>query len=362
MLPLDGLLVAELEAADIECHVLSITCLSRATLSLSALLCLPAKLIKSIRVINFALKGRHVDLVHSNTLAVLSGAIWACCYHVPHIWHVHEIIIHPKWVRKVYAFLLYCFADLIICVSNATKENLLKDMPALARKIQVVWNGLNRDIPVNKVMVHQYRQQLDIQGSEILIVLLGRINRLKGQRLLVEAAGILWPQGMRNLRMVIVGSVVPGQEHFLKALQQAISESPAKHCFMLQPFTQDVWSILDACDIVVIPSTEPESFGMVALEAMAASKPVVAADHGGLSEILIQGDTGLLVPPGDAIALAEAIKQLAQDVSLRSKMGESGALRYRSEFTLDRHVDNMSRIYEMILYATLKTNIPSKSF
>lgn len=362
LLPADGPLVTELAIADIEYHVLPITCLSRATLSFLGLLSLPANLIKSIRAINNTLKGRHVDLVHSNTLAVLSGAIWARYYRVRHVWHVHEIILHPKWVRKVYALLLSWFADCIICVSHATKENLLQDKPELASKIQVVWNGLNRDIPVNTDMVHQYRQQLDMQDIEILIALLGRINRLKGQRLLVEAAGILWRQGMRNLRFVIVGSVVPGQEHFLKALQLAISESPAKQCFMLQSFTQDVWSVLDACDIAVIPSTEPESFGMVALEAMAASKPVIAANHGGLVEILVQGVTGLLVLPSDATALAEAIKQLAADDNLRRKMGESGLLRYRSEFTLDRHVDNMSRIYEMILYATLKTNIPSKSF
>lgn len=348
LLPVDGPLVAELGAAGVECHVLAISRLSRATLSLRGLLGLPANLIGSLRAINRVLNGRHVDLVHSNTLAVLSGAIWARWHRVPHVWHVHEIILNPKFVRKVYALLLNWFADCIICVSHATKENLLQDKPALASKIQVVWNGLARDTSVDVVEVRQYQHSVGMRDGEVLVALVGRINRWKGQTLLVEAAGILWQQGVRNLRFVIVGSVVPGQEHFLIALQQAISESPARQCFVLQPFAQDVWPIWDACDLAVIPSTEPEPFGMVALEAMAASKPVIAANHGGLTEIVVQGVTGLLVPPGDAAALADAIKRLAADVKLRRQMGEAGLLRYRREFTLDCYVENMVKVYEQI--------------
>lgn len=348
LLPVDGPLVAELQAAGVEYHVLPISRLSRATLSLRGLLGLPANLIVSLRAINRVLKGRHVDLVHSNTLAVLSGAIWARWHRVPHVWHVHEIILNPKFVRKIYALLLNWFADCIICVSHATKANLLQDKPALASKIQVVWNGLARDTSVDVVDVRQYQHSVDMRDGEVLVALVGRINRWKGQSLLVEAAGILWQQGVRNLRFVIVGSVVPGQEHFLIALQQAISESPARKCFVLQPFAQDVWPIWDACDLAVIPSTEPEPFGMVALEAMAASKPVIAANHGGLAEIVVQGETGLLVPPGDATALADAIKRLAADVKLRRQMGEAGLLRYRREFTLDCYVENMVKVYEQI--------------
>lgn len=345
-LPVDGPLAVEFAGLGIECHVLPISRLSRATLSLRGLLGLPVSLIQSIRAFDRVLKGRHIDLVHSNTLAVLSGAIWARWYRVPHVWHVHEIILHPKFVRKVYAVLLSWFADRIICVSHATKENLLQDNSALASKIQVVWNGLTRDSSMDADAVRQYRKQLSMQEGDILVALLGRINRLKGQRLLVDAAGILWQQGVRNLRFVIVGSVVPGQEHFLSALQLAIGESPAKQCFVLQPFTHDVWLVLDACDIAVIPSIDPESFGMVALEAMAASKPVIAANHGGLAEIVMDGKTGFLVPPSNALALADAIKHLAADAHLRQQMGEAGQLRYLSEFTLDRHVANMTKVYE----------------
>ncbi|MGE5758100.1 MAG: glycosyltransferase family 4 protein [Sideroxydans sp.] len=348
-LPVDGPLVAELQAAGVECHVLPVARLSRATLSLRGLLGLPADLAQSLRAFQRALHGRQVDLVHSNTLAVLSGAIWARWRRVPHVWHVHEIIIHPRFVRKAYAWLLGWFASRIICVSRATEDNLLQDKPALARKTRVVWNGLAREASVDVDEVRAYRHSVGTQDGDVLIALLGRINRLKGQRILVRAAGILWEQGVRNLRFVIVGSAVPGQEHFLNALQQEIDASPARQCFVLQPFARNVWSILDACDMTVIPSTEPESFGMVALEAMAASRPVIAANHGGLAEIVVQGETGLLVPPGNMVALADGIRQLAADVDLRRQMGESGLARFRNEFTLGRHVESITRVYEEAL-------------
>jgi glycosyltransferase involved in cell wall biosynthesis len=349
LLPVDGPLVAKLAAAKVEYHVLPITCLSRAILSLRGLLRLPVNLIKSIRAINRVLKARHVDLIHSNTLAVLSGAIWAHWYHVPHVWHVHEIIQHPKFVRKIYALLLSWFADCIICISQATKENLLQDKPALASKIQVVWNGLAHNSNMDVDAVRRYRHSVGMRDGEVLVVLVGRINRWKGQNQLVEAAGQLWQQGICQVRFLIVGSAPDGQQHFLHTLLHVVNNSPAKQCIVLQSFTQDVSLIWDACDIAVIPSTEPEPFGMVALEAMAASKPIIAANHGGLAEIVVQGETGLLVPPGDASALAEAIKRLATDVNLRRQMGESGLIRYRSEFTLARHVEGMTKLYEQIL-------------
>ena len=346
LLPAHGPLASELHAARIEYHILPISRLSRATLSLRGLIDLPISLIRSVKAFNRVLKDRKVDLVHSNTLAVLSGMVWARWHSVPHVWHVHEIILRPQIVRKIYTWLLSEFADGIICISRATEANLLQDKPELANKIQLVWNGLLRQNEVDTEAVSQYKNDLGLQHDEILIALVGRINRWKGQVLLVEAIGLLWEQGVRNLKVVIVGSAPDGQSHFLDTLQNAIDASPAKSCFVLQTFTANVWTVWDACDIAAIPSTEPEPFGMVALEAIASAKPVIAANHGGLAEIVINNETGFLVPPVDALALANAIKNLAVNADLRKQMGIAGQLRYHNEFTLDRYIDKMSKAYE----------------
>jgi glycosyltransferase involved in cell wall biosynthesis len=346
LLPISGPLELEMNAAGIECHVLPISRLSRATLSVQGMLGLPISLIRSVCAFNSVLKGRKIDLVHSNTLAVLSGMVWARLHRVPHVWHVHEIILRPQIVRKIYAWLLGWFADGVICISHATETNLLQDNPKLANKIHVVWNGLLRNKEKDAEAVRRYRNDLDIQNDEILIALVGRINRWKGQGILVKAVEQLWQQGFRNLKVVIVGSAPEGQAHFLDTLQDVINASPAKQCFVLQTFTSDVWTVWDACDIAVIPSTEPEPFGMVALEAMAAAKPVIAANHGGLAEIVVDNETGFLVGPEDVLELANAIKHLAVDAPLRQQMGKAGQLRYLNEFTLDRYVYNISNFYE----------------
>lgn len=345
LLPVEGPLATELRSAGIECHVVPITRLSRATYTFRGLLQLPFNLLKSLRAFDRVLSGRHVDIVHSNTLAVLSGSLWARWHRVVHIWHVHEIIVSPVLARKVYAYLLSWFADRVICVSHAAKANLLLDKPTLARKIDVVWNGLDRNYPVDQDAIRVCREQLGAGEGDLLIVLVGRINRWKGQCILVDAASLLWQQGIRNIRYVLIGSAPDGQSHFLEDLQCKISQSPARAAFTLQGFTNNLWTVWDSCDVAVVPSTEPEPFGMVSLEAMAAAKPVIAANHGGLTEIVVDKMTGLMVEPGNVGELADAIKCLASNAHLRMHMGIEGELRYRREFTLDRYLERISQIY-----------------
>src|SRR3989339_291350 len=101
----------------------------------------------------------------------------------------------------------------------------------------------------------------------------------------------------------------------------------------------NVWAVWDACDLAVVPSTEPESFGMVAIEAMAAGRPVIAAAHGGILDIVEPGITGLLVKPKDEGALADAMERLLGDTELCVKMGQAGQARQAQLFSLDSQVD-----------------------
>jgi glycosyltransferase involved in cell wall biosynthesis len=112
------------------------------------------------------------------------------------------------------------------------------------------------------------------------------------------------------------------------------------------PFVDDIWPVWFGMDIAVVPSTEPESFGMVAIEAMAAGVPVIAANHGGVLDILLHEQTGLLFPPRDALALADAIERLASDEPLRRRLGAAGATRQREFFSVERQVECTAKVYE----------------
>ena len=107
---------------------------------------------------------------------------------------------------------------------------------------------------------------------------------------------------------------------------------------------EDVTPLVHAADVIVVPSRK-EGQGIVALEAMAARKPVVASHVGGLPELILNGETGLLVPPNDPAALNEALRALAASPALRSQMGKRGRERVDRHFTLDAMVERLSAIY-----------------
>jgi glycosyltransferase involved in cell wall biosynthesis len=148
------------------------------------------------------------------------------------------------------------------------------------------------------------------------------------------------------LRLAIVGGAAPGLEDLPTALiSQAEDGGFGQRC-TLMPFVDDIWPVWFGSDIAVVPSTEPEPFGMVAIEAMAAGIPVIAAAHGGLLDIVVDEVTGLLFEPRSVLALANAIDRLVINVQLRRQLGEEGAKRQRDLFSVLSQVQKTAAIYD----------------
>ena len=347
-LPSLGPLMDALKASGIEVYAVPLIRIGRATLSMGGMVRLPLEIWRSLAAMSRVLDGVHISIVHSNTLAVLSGALWAKWRRIPHIWHVHEMIMHPKVVRKGFPWLLRIFANYVACNSQATMRLLLESQPVLAKKSITIWNGMDRDYKADSDSALLFRQELHLVPDDVLVVLMGRINRWKGQKLLLEAAELVSRKGLGNVRYLIVGSAPPGQTHFLDELREAIAASSVADHFIVMNFQQNIWHIWEAADIAVVPSTEPEPFGMVALEAMAAGKPVVAAAHGGLLDIVVEGLTGKLVAPNDADALAVAITALVRSKPERELMGKAGLERLSTHFSLKQYVEGFEQLYGVV--------------
>ncbi|CAG0950492.1 partial D-inositol 3-phosphate glycosyltransferase, partial [Anaerolineae bacterium] len=262
---------------------------------------------------------------------------------ITHIWHVHEMIVHPPSVKRLFPMLLRLLADKVACNSNATLRLLLSSEPSLSGKSVVIWNGIERKGPIRAQPA--LRRRLGLGSDKVLVVLAGRINRWKGQGLLVEAAEILRSRGVSNAHFLIIGSHPPGQEHFLESLKRKIATSSAKDDITVMDFTDDIWDVWDSCDIAAVPSTEPEPFGMVALEAMISGKPVVAASHGGLTDIVADSFTGFLFEPSNAAALANCVEILVKDGEKRRSFGQNGRTRALESFSLGQYVSSFSDLY-----------------
>lgn len=346
VLPETGPLLHQLQAAGVETHVSEVAKVSRAAFTPMGLPRLVARMWRAVALYDAILAGRPVGVVHSNTLAVLAGAAWAFRRRVQHVWHVHEIILMPRVVSWAFPRLVRWFSDRVVSNSTLTAQWLLGHQPALAGRSLVVFNGLPGQEPASGAAVTAFRARVGVADGALMLVLAGRLNHWKGQGLLIEAAALLHAQGRLGAsRFAIVGDAAPGQGHWRETLQAQVAAAGLTAHFHFESFVDDIRCVWQAADIAVVPSTEPEPFGMVAIEAMAAGVPVVAAGHGGLLDIVEHERSGLLFQPRDAAALAQSLGALMEDAGLRQRLGKAGRVRQQALFSADSQVQALEHLY-----------------
>ena len=152
-----------------------------------------------------------------------------------------------------------------------------------------------------------------------------------------------------NSYLLLVGSPAPGKEDFLDQMEVKIKEYQLTNHVKFVPFVNNVYPYWQAMDIVIIPSKEPEPFGLVAIEAMLVKKPVIVANHGGLTEIVDNNITGIKFEPNNLIELVSAMKELTEDKEKRILYGENGQKIVLEKFNVDRYVDNIAIICKKLI-------------
>jgi glycosyltransferase involved in cell wall biosynthesis len=179
-----------------------------------------------------------------------------------------------------------------------------------------------------------------VEGAEPLVVTIARLHEDKGIEVLLDAMELL---NQRNVaaRLVVVGPDAPGQDQVAAGLRRrAATLSNVELCGPLD----DPSSALAAAWVYAQPSRR-EPFGLAALEASARGLPVVATRVGGLPDVVADGTTGLLVPPGDPSALAETLARLLASTEERARMGEAGRQRARNDFSPERFAGRLADVY-----------------
>jgi glycosyltransferase involved in cell wall biosynthesis len=347
VLPEPGPLHAALVAAGVEVHIGEVGKVSRSVFSPKGLLQLVSAIFRSMRDVDTIVAGRKVIVVHSNTLAVLGGAVWALRRRVAHLWHVHEIILSPRVVSRAFPLLARALADRVMSNSTLTEKWLLAEQPKLSGRSAVVFNGLPVTLPPPEAEVRAFRQRVGAAAGDVVVTLAGRLNRWKGHGLLIDAAALLKRRGsLGRLRFAIVGDTAPGQEDLRDQLLERVRTAGLEDRFSFVAFVDDINPVWFGSDIAVVPSIDPEPFGMVAIEAMAASVPVIAAGHGGLLDIVVGDRTGILFEPRNSASLADALARLADDPVARKRLGECGAIRQAALFSVHRQIERTEAIYQ----------------
>jgi glycosyltransferase involved in cell wall biosynthesis len=231
------------------------------------------------------------------------------------------------------------FADRIIPVSESVKERLSLSARA-AEKTVVIANAADPVDPSRSFA--DLRKELGVAFDEILIAVVGRLSPEKGHRFLIEAMKRVHAEHS-GVKAVFVGD---GQER--ANLLAAIDSAGLAGAIQLAGYQTDVASYYNASDIVCLPSLS-EGMPNAALEAMVFAKPVVASRVGGIPEVVLNGETGLLVPARDAEALARAIMNLADDRELRKRLGLAGKKRVEAEFDARARARKVAALYRSLV-------------
>ena len=290
-------------------------------------------------------------VVHTNSLkADIIGGLAGRLAGAAVIWHVRDRIADdylPPRVAAVFRWLARRIPHFVIANSQSTLRTLDKETPGVA-----IPSGITDFHPWQ--VIHDGTQPLSdaalgVPKSDLLVVgLVGRLARWKGQHVFVEAARLLRSR-CPSCRFQIIGSALFGENDYEREIRQTVDREGLTGVVEFTGFRSDVSEAIASLDILVHASITGEPFGQVIVEGMTAGKPVIATNGGGVPEIVEDGKTGLLVPMGDAPAMADAIERLAGDPALRLAMGQAGWQRVSDHFTIAHTVEKVQRVYDMLL-------------
>lgn len=290
----------------------------------------PARDLEALRALRRAAREWKPDLIHCHgAKAALLGLAALGWSRTPVMVTFHNLWGGGPLTAPLRALLP--FAAWSICVSQAVRDSLARS-GMRPHCCEVIPNGVDLDLffpAPNRV------------PPPFTVAFAGRLTEEKGVPVLLAAAEILAEQGV-PLRFLIAGT---------GPLQKQVEAHPLRASGMLVYLGQksDILRVYHAAHALVMPS-HAEGLPMAALEAMACELPVVASRVGGLPEIVGEGKTGLLVPPGDPSALAEALRTLAEHPAVAVAMGVEGRVRVEKEYFLERMLARLDRLYRAVLF------------
>jgi glycosyltransferase involved in cell wall biosynthesis len=292
-----------------------------------------------------------VELVHTNTLVTLEGALAAARLGVPHVWHSRGLFgqgspppYHDD--RRFFLSVVDLLSDEVICVSRAVLEQTAEICRLAA--LEMVFDGFDADSFLSRPVGSRedFARRLGIDGKARVVLSIGGIQRRKGQLDLIEAVARLAPE-LPGLVVALCGPEADAE--YAAALDARVAELGLGGRVRRLGFDPDVRTLVAHADIVVQPSLS-EGFGLAVLEAMAAGRPVVATRCGGPEEILEDGVSGLLAPVGDPEALAAAIRRVLARPAEAAALGRAAARRAR-DFDLAGTARRTEAVYAQLLDA-----------
>jgi glycosyltransferase involved in cell wall biosynthesis len=294
--------------------------------------------IESIRYIRNELLAGDYDILHLiNNTAISNGAFAAIGLPVKVVAYRGQTGNTSRWSPTSYLSVLHPRIDMVIGVAQAVTD-YLQPQQWRDNKTATVYKGHDLDWYQGQAADLSF---LDLPDDAITLSLVADIRPRKGLGVLMAATHYF---ALPNIHILLVGAD-PDDE---KVRQRIASAAQPDQVHALG-YRTDAPEVAAASDIIVLPTTKREGLSRAVLEGMAYGRPAVVSNTGGNAELVADGISGLVVPPGDAPALAAAITKLAQDKPLREQMGAAARQRIVDIFSVEQGVDATLTIYRQLL-------------
>ncbi|MGB3827974.1 MAG: glycosyltransferase family 4 protein [Ornithinimicrobium sp.] len=339
-LPVDGPLTPLLRDRGATVVVDSFPVLRKALITPRGILGLGVGLGRDAVRLRGALRRTGADAVFVNTLTIPVWLLAARLAGVPAVCHVHEAEEdQPRLVRRALAAQMFLTGS-VIANSGAARRALVDVVPRLAQRITVVHNG----VPAPPPSAEPPRPRRT--GSPSHVSLVARLSPRKGIDVALEAVARLRQEG-REVTLTVCGTAYQGYEWYEQELRDRAARPDLEGAVSFEGYVDPTWPVLNAADVVVVPS-RVEPFGNTAVEALLAQRPVVASGVQGLREVIRHNETGLLVPPDDPVALAEAIAALVDDPERAGRLARSGAEDAHDRFSEERYRTQIGTLVDAV--------------
>jgi len=312
----------------------------------------------------------NANLVHLNSATLAPSALGARLAGVPVVWHVREAVVkgHLGMRRWLLRWLIETLADEVIFICEDNRRRL-----GVRRKGVVIYNFVDFNHFDYRLPAEPVRAELGVPAQAKVVLMLGGVGRIKGTLELVKAMALVRQQVPQAIAL-IAGSGNPGTGssprlarlasrfgymRYSEQVQRDVAQHELSNCVRFLPFRSDVERLIAASNVVAFPSTEPH-FARPVIEAGAMAKPVVASRIGGVKEVVQNGMTGLLVPPGDVEALASALMQVLTDPVFAARLGEGGYKQARRLFDAETNVQQTVEVYQRVLAQGHSRPLPTR--
>jgi glycosyltransferase involved in cell wall biosynthesis len=343
-IPATGTLHQQLTAIGVETHIIPMDPLIK-TRNLLKAAGYPLAIFSAVRRLARLAKERRVALIHTNSLrAHLYGLLAAKLARVPAVPYLHDLY-QDGWVRRGLISLFGFGAERII-VNSRVVQATFDDAPRCRDKVELIYPPLDEGFgPANSP--ERVQTEFGLEGCYPAVGLVAHLHPMKRPEDLIRAA----PQVLAEFptaRFLIVGGTHAAPPGYFEGLVQLVADLGLRERVTFVGFRHDVAEFYTAFDMLVLTSLG-EPFGKVLIEAMASETPVIGTALAGPLEIIQNGITGLLIPPRDPAAVADAILDLARHPAMIKSIGRAGREWVQDRFAIQKYTADIENLFKTVL-------------